>query len=108
MAGTCPAAIPAFIADLKVHVDGELQELCEEAAIELSGFDAEVGHIATPFASIFLRTESSNSRETENLAGGARQIAFAELGAHSSRNARLIVGNVKAMQAALAPSEFLD
>lgn len=105
---TYQAALPAFIAGLDVHVNGELQALGEEAASELSRFDAEVGHIAAPFASILLRTESASSSEIENLTSGARQIALAELGGHASRNAQLIVGNVRAMQAALSLSESLD
>lgn len=102
------AAVPPFIADLRFHLDGELQALTEEAASELARFDAEVGQVAAPFASILLRTESASSSEIENLSSGARQIALAELGAHSSRNAQLIVGNVRAMQAALNLAETID
>lgn len=105
---TYQAAVPAFIADLNVHLDGELQVLCEEAASELSRLDAKVGHVAAPFASILLPAESASSSEIENLTSGARQIVLAELGDHSSRNARLIVGKVWAMQAALALSETID
>lgn len=67
-----------------------------------------MGQIAAPFAAILLRTESASSSEIENLSSGARQIALAELGAHASKNAQLIVGNVRAMQAALALSESID
>lgn len=107
-AGEYLAALPPFISGLEVHIDGELQALTEEAAIELARFDAEVGQIAAPFASILLRTESASSSEIENLTSGARQIALAELGEHSSKNAQLIVGNVRAMQVALALSESID
>lgn len=102
------AAVPPFISVLEIHIDGELQALTEEAASELARFDAEVGHIAAPFASILLRTESASSSEIENLTSGARQIALAELGEHASKNAQLIVGNVRAMQAALTLSESID
>ena len=102
------AAVPAFIADLSIPLEGELLAATEEAATELARFDAEVGQIAAPFASILLRTESASSSEIENLSSGARQIALAELGEHASRNAQLIVGNVRAMQAALALSESID
>lgn len=107
-AGPYLAAVPPFISGLATHIDGELHALTEEAASELARFDAEVGHIAAPFASILLRTESASSSEIENLTSGARQIALAELGEHASRNAQLIVGNVRAMQAALALSESID
>jgi Fic family protein len=106
--GPCRAAVPAFIAELDISLDSELLALTEEAASELARFDAEVGHIAAPFASILLRTESASSSEIENLTSGARQIALAELGQHASQNARLIVGNVRAMQAALALSKAIN
>lgn len=107
-AGPYQAAVPAMIAHQNIQLDGELQALTEEAAGELVRFDTEVGQITAPFASILLRTESASSSEIENLTSGARQIALAELGEHTSRNAQLIVGNVRAMQAALALSESID
>ncbi|MHA7303427.1 Fic family protein [Pseudarthrobacter sp. MDT1-22] len=107
-AGPYLAAVPAFIADQSISLDSELHALTEEAASELARFDAEVGQIAAPFASILLRTESASSSEIENLTSGARQIALAELGEHASKNAQLIVGNVRAMQAALSLSESID
>jgi len=107
-AGPYLASVPAFIADQTISLDSELHALTEEAASELARFDAEVGQIAAPFASILLRTESASSSEIENLTSSARQIALAELGEHSSKNAQLIVGNVRAMQAALALSESID
>ena len=102
------ASVPTFISDLDIPLNSELHALTEEAASELARFDAEVGQIAAPFASILLRTESASSSEIENLTSGARQIALAELGEHASKNAQLIVGNVRAMQAALALSESID
>lgn len=107
-AGPYLAAVPPLISERAIHIDGELQALTEEAASELARFDAEVGQIAAPFASILLRTESASSSEIENLTSGARQIALAELGVHASRNAQLVVGNVRAMQAAIAMSESID
>lgn len=107
-AGPYRAAVPPFIANRTISLNGELQALTEEAATELTRFDAEVGHITAPFASILLRTESASSSEIENLTSGARQIALAELGEHASRNARLIVGNVRAMQTALELSDAID
>ena len=83
-AGPYLAAVPPFIAGRAIRIDGELQALSEEAASELVRFDAEVGQIAAPFASILLRTESASSSEIENLTSGARPIAIAELGVHAS------------------------
>ena len=107
-AGPYMAAVPPFISRRAILLDGELHALTEEAASELARFDAEVGQVAAPFASILLRTESASSSEIENLTSGARQIALAELGEHASRNAQLIVGNVRAMQAALDLSESIN
>lgn len=107
-AGPYMAAVPPFISRRAIPLDGELHALTEEAASELARFDAEVGQVAAPFASILLRTESASSSEIENLTSGARQIALAELGEHASRNAQLIVGNVRAMQAALDLSESIN
>jgi hypothetical protein len=106
--GPYRASVPAFIADQALSLSSELQALTEEAATELARFDVEVGHITAPFASILLRTESASSSEIENLTSGAHQIALAELGEHASRNARLIVGNVRAMQAPLKLSDAID
>lgn len=106
--GPYRAAVPPFIAHRPVPLGGDLQALTEEAATELTRFDVEVGHITAPFGSILLRTESASSSEIENLSSGARQIALAELGEHASRNARLIIGNVRAMRAALELSDAID
>ncbi|MEU5843685.1 Fic family protein [Rhodococcus sp. NPDC047139] len=106
--GPYRAAVPPFIAHRPIPLTGDLQALTEDAATELTRFDVEVGHITAPFASILLRTESASSSEIENLSSGARQIALAELGEHASRNARLIVGNVRAMRAALELSDAID
>ena len=102
------ASVPAFIADLQIPLDSELHALTEEAASELARFDAEVGQIAAPFASILLLAESAASSKIEHISSGAREIALAELGVQASVNAQLIVGNVRAMQAALALSGFID
>jgi Fic family protein len=108
VAGPYSAAVPARIATLSIPMDGELSALTEEAATELARFDAEVGRIAAPFASILLRTESASSSEIENLTSGAAQIGLAELGARAPKNAQMIVGNVRAMRAALELSDSLS
>jgi Fic family protein len=105
--GPYQAALPPTIAQRPLALDGELASLTEEAAAELARFDSEVGQIAAPFASILLRTESASSSEIENLTSGAGQIALAELGERAPKNAQLVVGNVRAMQAALELSESL-
>ncbi|CAN5266696.1 Fic family protein [soil metagenome] len=80
----------------------------EDAIIELSRFDGQVGTVAAPFSAILLRSESAASSEIEQLTASAKSIALAELGRGTGRNSRLIVGNVRAMEAAIALADDLD
>ncbi|QTX06153.1 Fic family protein [Agromyces archimandritae] len=82
--------------------------LADDASQELAHFGAEAGVIAAPFASILLRTESASSSEVENLTSSAEQVALAELGRARNENARLVVSNTRAMQAAIALADQLD
>lgn len=102
------AAITPPIADLDVRLPRATAAAAEEASVFIRDFDVEVGSDVAPFAAILLRSESASSSEIENLTSGAKQIALAELGEHAKRNATQIVGNVHAMQAAIALSEHLD
>ena len=106
--GPYMASVPAFISDLDLTLDTELHALTEEAASELARFDTEVGQMAAPFASILLLAESAASSKIEHVTSSAREIALAELGVQASEDAQLIVGNVRAMHAALARSESID
>ena len=74
----------------------------------LTRFDAEAGAFAALFAAILLRTESASSSEVEHLTASAKQVALAELDRSDSANAKLVVANVRAMQAAIALSDRLD
>jgi Fic family protein len=96
------------IADLAPRLSGEVLALSEEASAEIARFDAELGSEVAPFASVLLRSESASSSMIENLTSGAKAIALAELGSSDKRNATEIVGNVGAMQAALALADRLD
>ena len=107
--GPYEAAIPPFIADLDVPVlDAETSIAAEDAILELGRFDGEVGAIAAPFYAILLRSESAASSEIEQLTASAKNIALAELGRGAGQNSRLIVGNVRAMEAAIEMAEDLD
>ena len=59
-------------------------------------------------SAVLLRTESSTSSQIENLTAGARQLALAELNESQSSNARMIVANVRAMEAALRLADDLS
>jgi Fic family protein len=106
--GHYQAAVPAFIAERPVTLAAATVALADDASQELARFDAEAGTIAAPFASILLRSESASSSEVENLTSSAKQVALAELGESGSGNARLVVANVRAMNAAIALSDDLD
>jgi Fic family protein len=106
--GAYQAAVPVFIAALPVSLSSATITLADDASQELARFDAELGTIAAPFASILLRSESASSSEVENLTSSAKQVALAEIGESGSGNARLVVANVRAMTAAIAMSDNLD
>lgn len=106
--GPYEAAIPPFIAGLSTTLPADLVALSDDAGRELTRFDAEVGTLAAPFSSILLRTESASSSEVEKLTSSAKQVALAEIGDSTSANAKLVIGNVAAMQAAIALADDLN
>ncbi|GEM30431.1 Fic family protein [Nocardia neocaledoniensis NBRC 108232] len=113
-AGPYSAAVLSDIAEQTVTLPVGLLAEADEAAQELVRFDA---HLSTelgtdcelgPMSSVLLRTESSASSQIENLTVGARQLAMAELGEHTNRNARIVTANVRAMEAALELGRAVD
>jgi Fic family protein len=82
-------------------VPSELDALISDATAAIARFDSEVGRELAPFSSVLLRSESTSSSRIENLTSGAKSILLAEMGSREKRNASEIVGNVRAMQAAL-------
>ncbi|OAK51757.1 Fic family protein [Rhodococcoides kyotonense] len=109
-AGDYEAAIPASIGDAEVRLSVELVAESEDALREIVRFDEYASRKLgpstelAPMTSILLRSESAASSQIENLTVGARSLALAELGSPSSRNASIVSGNVRAMEAALAAS----
>ncbi|GAB2612190.1 Fic family protein [Pseudactinotalea suaedae] len=113
--GTYRSALTPRIAAIDPRLPGELAADAEEAAAVLARFDAYT--IATlgqdaqtlgPMSAVLLRTESASSSEIENITVGVRQLALAELAESRSANARTVIGNVHAMEAALALAGRLD
>lgn len=102
------AAVPPLIAHASVDLEPEVLAAADEASHALARFDAETGLTTVPFAAILLRTESAASSEVERLTASAKQIALAAIGASRSDNARPVVANVRAMDAALQVSDHLD
>ena len=99
--GAYRAAVVPRIAGLRPDLAPGTARAAEDAVAEIARFDARTGIDLAPFGAILLRTESASSSRIEQLTSGAKAVAVAELGAPSTRNAGAIVGNVRAMQAAL-------
>ncbi|NNH72000.1 Fic family protein [Nocardia uniformis] len=113
-AGPYSAAVVPAIEGQPVRLSTALQTEVADAAHELVRFDAHVaaelgsdGEIG-PMSAVLLRTESAASSQIENLTVGARQLALAELGEHTNRNARIVTANVRSMQAAVELSRSVD
>ena len=99
--GDYEAAVVPLIADAELQLSAAVLAEADDASRELTRFDTEAGHIAAPFTSILLRTESASSSEVENITSSAKQVGLAELQAATSGNAGLVVANVRAMNAAI-------
>lgn len=106
--GPYQAAVPALIHDRAVSLPTDVLAYAEEAAVAVARFDTGMGGDIAPFAAVLLRSESAASSQIEHLTASARAIAEAELGASFRRNAREIVANTRAMEAAIGLSEQLD
>ena len=102
------AAIPPEIAERSVDLPSETLALAGDASAEIIRFDAEIGSALAPFPAILLRSESASSSRIERLTSGAKQIALADLGSREKRNATEIVGNVRAMKAAIDLADDLS
>ncbi len=102
------AAVPPLIADLDTSLTSDTLAVADEASAEIARFDAELGADIAPYAPLLLRSESAASSKIENLTASAKAIALAELGDPRRNNARIIVANTRAMQAALRLADHLD
>lgn len=105
--GPYRAAVVPGIAGRIPLLDAATTLAAAEAVTAVVRFDSGLGAEVAPFAAVLLRCESASSSRIEGLTSGAKAIAVAELGAPSSRNAEMIVGNVLAMRAALALADDL-
>lgn len=113
--GDYESAIAPPIAGLRLSLPSDLVADAEEAVAALVQFNsharATLGTSSPtlgPMSSILLRTESTSSSQIENLTVGARQLALAEIDESTSANARVVVANVRAMEAALELADRLD
>ena len=106
--GSYQAALVPNISTQELNLQVSQLALADEAAVELSRFDAEIGQLAAPFASILLRSEAASSSQIENLTSSPAAIVRAELGLKETANSALIVSNQNAMTAAVAASAELN
>ena len=109
------STVPATIAGWVPDIPADLSANVEEATAALSRFDEYAAKVLGttsptlgPMSSILLRTESASSSQIEGLTVGPRQLALAEIEQSTSANARTVVANVRAMEAALALADRLD
>ncbi|MDO5618119.1 Fic family protein [Kocuria sp.] len=116
--GPYDACIPVPLAQMKIDLPAEVTAESEDALTEIIRFDAELatalpvperGHQQlAPLSAVLLRTESASSSQIEKITAGAKALALASIGASSGPNARLVVANVAAMEAALELSQNLS
>lgn len=110
--GPYQAAITPPIAELDLTLSPTARADMEDASLDITRFDAELGGEIAPFAAVLLRSESAASSRIENLTASARSIAEAELpgvkGGKGNADAEQIVANTAAMTAAVALSGTVD
>lgn len=106
--GPYQAAVVPKISGQQLNLPSSVLALADEAAVELSRFDSEIGQMMAPFTSILLRSEAASSSQIENLTSSPAAIVRAELGLRETVNSLLIVSNQNAMTAAVAASSRLD
>jgi Fic family protein len=103
------------IAGLQIAFSSELAADIEDAASALVRFDLHAVSVLGiddpslgPLSAILLRTESTSSSNIEQLTTSAKQLALAEIDESSRQNALSVIGNVRAMEAAVDLAERLD
>ncbi|WP_306208354.1 Fic family protein [Actinoplanes sp. RD1] len=113
--GTYQSIVTASLADWQPRLPTSVAADVEDGARALVDFDSHAlrtlgaGSPALgPMSAILLRTESASSSQIENLTTSARQLALAEIGQSDKPNAQVVVGNVRAMEAALALADNVD
>ena len=98
---------PSLPAAVAADVEDGTRALVEFDLHALSILGAESPALG-PMSAILLRTESSSSSQIENLTTSARQLALAEIGLSDKPNADTVIGNVRAMEAALRLSDHIE
>lgn len=109
------SAVTPPIAPVKLEFSSELAADIEDATSALVKFDLYAlsalgveSPALGPMSAILLRTESTSSSNIEQLTTSAKQLALAEIDESNKQNALSVIGNVRAMEAALDLSENID
>ncbi|MFF1875679.1 Fic family protein, partial [Kitasatospora herbaricolor] len=97
-----------MIAALTPAPDPWVVAAADQAVLELTRLDAELGVRVNSFAPVLLRSEAASSSQIENLTASARAIFSAELGAKTGRNAEQIAANTRSLQAAIGLAEDIS
>lgn len=107
--GPYESTVPARLADRDFGFPAESVADAEDAATALSRFDDYAAWrwgadspVLGPMSAVLLRTEATSSSQIEHLTVGAKNLALETLHEGASGNAAVVVGNVRAMEAALA------
>ncbi|MEO7349152.1 MAG: Fic family protein [Terrimesophilobacter sp.] len=113
--GSYESAVAPAIAEWSPTLDSETIANVEQATLALREFDLHSltlfgteNPALAPMSAILLRTESASSSQIEQLTTSAKQLALAELEEGQKHNAITVIGNVRAMEAALRLSADLD
>ncbi|KJQ52768.1 Fic family protein [Microbacterium sp. SA39] len=113
--GSYEAAITPSIAAWAPRLSSEDSTDVEDATRQLVAFDQHAqrtlgsGNPALgPMTAILLRTESASSSQIEHLTTSAKQLALAEIDESDKANALTVIGNVRAMEAALQLADAIS
>jgi Fic family protein len=113
--GSYRSVVTPRIADWRPRLSLTLASDAEDATRALADFDTyTLRTLGTddpalgPMSAVLLRTESSSSSQIEHLTTSARQLALAEIDEGEKANAREVIGNVRAMEAAVRLADRID
>jgi Fic family protein len=113
--GPYGSVVPATISDWRPRLSPTLASDAEDATRALADFDTYTLRVLGtddpalgPMSAVLLRTESASSSQIENLTTSAKQLALAEIDEGEKANAREVIGNVRAMEAAIALADHID
>lgn len=113
--GPYDATVTAPILAWNPRIPSDVSANVEDATRALVAFDKHAqSRLGTdnpalgPMTAILLRTESASSSQIEALTTSAKQLALAEIDEGDKANALTVIGNVRAMEAALQLSDDIS